>query len=101
MKVADFGLSRVMKEGKDYYRMGKGGEQLPVRWMSPESLLDLVFTMKSDVVRPVAIRMYFLTFFLVVIWYNDVGSDDTCNGTLSRRIQSRRGSLFESWKASG
>ena len=54
MKVADFGLSRVMKEGKDYYRMGQGG-QLPVRWMSPESLLDLVFTMKSDVVRPVAI----------------------------------------------
>ena len=50
MKVADFGLSRAMKEGKDYYRMGQGG-QLPVRWMSPESLLDHVFTSKSDVVR--------------------------------------------------
>ncbi|XP_065842857.1 uncharacterized protein [Oscarella lobularis] len=48
VKVADFGLSRVMTEGKDYYRTGQSG-QLPIRWMSPESLLDLVFTMKSDV----------------------------------------------------
>ena len=54
VKVADFGLSRVMTEGKDYYRTGQSG-QLPIRWMSPESLLDLVFTMKSDVVRSVAI----------------------------------------------
>eukprot|EP00118_Oscarella_pearsei_P023520 m.282502 g.282502 ORF g.282502 m.282502 type:complete len:1292 (+) comp40657_c0_seq3:71-3946(+) len=48
IKVADFGLSRAMKEGKDYYRMGQGG-QLPVRWMSPEGLLDFIFTSKSDV----------------------------------------------------
>ena len=54
VKVSDFGLSRVIKEGKDYYRTGQG-RQLPVRWMSPESLLDLVFTIKSDVVRSVAI----------------------------------------------
>ena len=50
MKVADFGLSRATKEGQDYYRMGQGG-QLPIRWMSPESFLDHVFTSKSDVVR--------------------------------------------------
>ena len=50
IKVADFGLARTMKEGKDYYRMGQGG-QLPVRWMAVESLLDFVFTTKSDVVN--------------------------------------------------
>ena len=49
IKIADFGLARTMKEGKDYYRMDQGG-QLPVRWMSIESLLDFTFTTKSDVV---------------------------------------------------
>ena len=39
-------------------------------------------------------------FYLVVVWNNDMGSDDTCNGTISRRIQLRSGSFFESWKAS-
>ncbi|XP_065830172.1 uncharacterized protein [Oscarella lobularis] len=48
VKVGDFGLSRVMKAGKDYYRTGEGG-QFPVRWMSPECLIDFVFTAKSDV----------------------------------------------------
>jgi hypothetical protein len=41
-----------MSEGKDYYRMGHGG-QLPVRWMAPECLIDFVFTEKSDVVNSV------------------------------------------------
>lgn len=54
IKVADFGLSRAMSEGKDYYRMGHGG-QLPVRWMAPECLIDFVFTEKSDVVNSVYI----------------------------------------------
>ena len=49
IKVADFGLSRAMSEGKDYYRMGQGG-QLSVKWMAPESLIDFFFTEKSDVV---------------------------------------------------
>ncbi|XP_065829914.1 uncharacterized protein [Oscarella lobularis] len=48
VKVGDFGLSRALKAGKDYYRTGQGG-QLPVRWMAPECLLDFVFTTKSDV----------------------------------------------------
>jgi hypothetical protein len=48
IKVADFGLARTMANGKDYYRMGQGG-QLPIRWMAIESLLDFVFTTKSDV----------------------------------------------------
>jgi serine/threonine protein kinase len=47
IKVSDFGLSRSM-EGKGYYRMGTV-IRLPVKWMAPESLIDQVFTTKSDV----------------------------------------------------
>ncbi|XP_065830656.1 deleted in malignant brain tumors 1 protein-like isoform X2 [Oscarella lobularis] len=48
VKVGDFGLSKVLAAGKDYYRASEGGA-LPIRWMSPECLLDFVFTPKSDV----------------------------------------------------
>jgi hypothetical protein len=50
IKVADFGLARAMTEGKDYYRMGQRG-QLPVRWMALESLIDMVFTKRTDIVK--------------------------------------------------
>ncbi|CAF4152217.1 unnamed protein product, partial [Didymodactylos carnosus] len=47
VKIGDFGLAREIYR-KDYYR--KTGEALlPVRWMSPESLLDAIFTVHSDV----------------------------------------------------
>ena len=49
VKVSDFGLARVLEEGKDYYRMGQSCA-LPVRWMAPESIADLVFTTESDIV---------------------------------------------------
>lgn len=44
---ADFGMTRDIYE-TDYYRKGGKG-LLPVRWMSPESLKDGVFTTHSDV----------------------------------------------------
>ena len=44
---ADFGMTRDIYE-TDYYRKGGKG-LLPVRWMSPESLKDGVFTTMSDV----------------------------------------------------
>lgn len=43
----DFGMTRDIYE-TDYYRKGGKG-LLPVRWMSPESLKDGVFTTHSDV----------------------------------------------------
>lgn len=43
----DFGMTRDIYE-TDYYRKGGKG-LLPVRWMSPESLKDGVFTTMSDV----------------------------------------------------
>ncbi|XP_062498996.1 tyrosine-protein kinase receptor TYRO3-like [Corticium candelabrum] len=48
LRVADFGLSSVLAAGKDYYRSGKR-RPLPVKWMAPESLSDLIFTSMSDV----------------------------------------------------
>jgi len=47
VKLADFGMSRPMFEN-DYYRFSKKG-MLPVRWMSPESLADGLFTPMSDI----------------------------------------------------
>ena len=62
VKLADFGMTRSMYES-DYYRFSKKGcfvinlrlpifiivGMLPVRWMSPESLADGLFTPMSDI----------------------------------------------------
>ncbi|XP_039764436.1 uncharacterized protein LOC120636932 [Pararge aegeria] len=47
LKLADFGMTRVLFEG-DYYRLDRKG-MLPVRWMAPESLERGVFSAASDV----------------------------------------------------
>jgi len=47
VKLADFGMTRPMFES-DYYRFSRRG-MLPVRWMSPESLVDGIFTPMSDI----------------------------------------------------
>ncbi|VDO80316.1 unnamed protein product [Heligmosomoides polygyrus] len=44
VKISDFGLSRVGTE----YKM-KTATKMPVRWMAPESILNFMFTRKSDV----------------------------------------------------
>ncbi len=49
LKVSDFGLSRDV-EDKEYYKVENTSVELPVRWMSPESLTNWLFTTKSDVV---------------------------------------------------
>ncbi len=54
IKVADFGLSEDMYS-RNYFRQGASSEdqavvKLPIRWMALESLLDHVFTEKTDVV---------------------------------------------------
>ena len=63
VKLADFGMTRPMFES-DYYRFSRRGKKyyysnfiilslfkgmLPVRWMSPESLADGIFTPMSDI----------------------------------------------------
>ncbi|XP_004929369.3 tyrosine-protein kinase transmembrane receptor Ror isoform X1 [Bombyx mori] len=47
VKIADFGMSRDVYTC-DYYKMG-GERPMPVRWMSPESILYARFTHESDV----------------------------------------------------
>ena len=47
VKIADFGLARGVHD-KEYYRV-EGKQMLPVRIMSPESLLYGVFTSATDV----------------------------------------------------
>ena len=51
IKVADFGLAEDVYTA-NYYRWKKGDTNMkfPVRWMSPESTRDGIFTEKSDVV---------------------------------------------------
>ena len=51
IKVSDFGLTEDVY-ARNYFRQGRedGVVKLPVKWMSPESLNDGVFTEKTDVV---------------------------------------------------
>ena len=44
LKIADFGLSR----DTDLY-VSTLSTKLPIRWMAPESIMDRVFSEKSDV----------------------------------------------------
>ena len=48
LKLADFGLSRDIKD-KERYCMMSVEDKLPVRWMAVESILDREFTVMSDV----------------------------------------------------
>ena len=45
VKIGDFGLAKNLRS-KEYY---KGEGLLPVKWMAPESIMDGIFTIKSDV----------------------------------------------------
>ncbi len=54
LKISDFGLSRDVQD-KDYYKTKDTSIELPVRWMSPESLTKSIFTTRSDVVSTTAV----------------------------------------------
>ena len=56
VKVADFGLAKDIYS-TEYYRMSSR-TRVPVKWMSPESLLDGFFNEKSDVVCIMSIPTY-------------------------------------------
>lgn len=47
-KIGDFGLARDVYRN-DYYRNQRKEAMLPVRWMSPEALVDGFFSSQSDV----------------------------------------------------
>uniref|UniRef100_A0A095AEZ8 receptor protein-tyrosine kinase n=1 Tax=Schistosoma haematobium TaxID=6185 RepID=A0A095AEZ8_SCHHA len=47
VKIADFGLARLVNNQEYYRKIGQA--RLPVRWMAPETLSSAYFTSKSDV----------------------------------------------------
>lgn len=48
VKLSDFGMSKSLQEGKQYFR-NTSRELVPVRWVAPESLQNKVYTHYSDV----------------------------------------------------
>uniref|UniRef100_A0A914XEB3 Protein kinase domain-containing protein n=1 Tax=Plectus sambesii TaxID=2011161 RepID=A0A914XEB3_9BILA len=48
LKVADFGLSRKLKENDDAYYVGKEGTALPIRYIAPETLKSSRFAITSE-----------------------------------------------------
>lgn len=46
-KICDFGLARDINTDSNY--VVKGNARLPVKWMSPESIFECVYTFESDV----------------------------------------------------
>ncbi|KAI1888704.1 hypothetical protein AGOR_G00171470 [Albula goreensis] len=46
-KICDFGLARDITTDSNY--VVKGNARLPVKWMSPESIFECVYTLESDV----------------------------------------------------
>ncbi|CAB1451180.1 unnamed protein product [Pleuronectes platessa] len=73
VKIGDFGMTRDIYE-TDYYRKGGKG-LLPVRWMSPESLKDGVFTINSDIWS-----------FGVVLWEISTLSEQPYQGLTNEQV---------------
>ncbi|XP_020510949.3 platelet-derived growth factor receptor beta-like isoform X1 [Labrus bergylta] len=47
LKVCDFGLARDLKKEQDY--IARGNSFLPMKWMSPESIFQNIYSSQSDV----------------------------------------------------
>ncbi|KAL2090326.1 hypothetical protein ACEWY4_015014 [Coilia grayii] len=48
VKIADFGLTKIVPINKDYYKVSQPGES-PIFWYAPESISESKFSHKSDV----------------------------------------------------
>ena len=61
IKVADFGLSENTY-AKNYIRQKQtAGVKLPIKWMAYESLIDGIFSEKTDVVSSISCTTYLIT----------------------------------------
>jgi len=47
VKITDFGLTKILDVGETIFKSKKG--KVPVRWLAPESLINRMYTHKSDV----------------------------------------------------
>lgn len=48
IKIADFGLTKELNDGADSYKL-EGSAVLPLRWLSPESIVYGRFSLASDI----------------------------------------------------
>ncbi len=71
IKVADFGLS-VDIYSSNYYRQGKEETKLPIRWMAVESIVDGIFSEKSDVVSWPTIKLKLMPVCLHMSFTNSI-----------------------------
>ena len=86
VKIADFGMARLMNEN-DYYRQCDS-TPVPIKWMAPESVLEKLYSEKSDVVciqspqdsHRMLINLF--DFVTVVFRRNGVGSVKFGNTTI-------------------
>ncbi|OZC08585.1 hypothetical protein X798_04388, partial [Onchocerca flexuosa] len=49
VKISDFNLSREIKKQDEKYKMTRLKQNLPIRWLAPETLRSAIYTTKSDV----------------------------------------------------
>ncbi|KAI3387738.1 hypothetical protein SNEBB_011497 [Seison nebaliae] len=49
VKIADFGLARLMTEEEDVYMPNNTNMKVPIKWTAPEALYNHKFSTKSDV----------------------------------------------------
>lgn len=85
VKIGDFGLARDIYES-DYYRRGWRGF-MPVRWMAPESLLNGIFTIESDVFS------YGIVLWEIVTYaeqpYKKLSNDQVCDYIIRGGLEKR------------
>ncbi|VDK74254.1 unnamed protein product [Litomosoides sigmodontis] len=49
VKISDFHLSREIRKQNEKYRMKRSEQNLPIRWLAPETIKSAIYTTKSDV----------------------------------------------------
>uniref|UniRef100_A0A0R3RQ09 Tyrosine-protein kinase n=1 Tax=Elaeophora elaphi TaxID=1147741 RepID=A0A0R3RQ09_9BILA len=49
VKISDFNLSREIRKQDEKYKMMRLKQNLPIRWLAPETIRSAIYTTKSDV----------------------------------------------------
>ena len=49
VKISDFGMSRLQTTAEDIYSVNTTLRTIPIKWTAPEALLELKYTIATDV----------------------------------------------------